>query len=399
MAKTVASDPARQVLITVANPFSPALEGAGSTWKGWSWSGGYHVASNVAQKVNAIADDYALRQTDAWAIGLLDVYCVVFELAEHDNRSDVVRALNRDARVVLAQPLQEFETQTTDSREKKERDRYRDLQHSVIDLDLVNAHTVSTGRGVRIAVIDTGAQLDHPEIADQIAQSADYVERDRDEFSDDIHGTAIVGIIGATGGNREGILGVATDSEIVVLKACWPAIEGKPLARCNSFTLARAVAAAVDMNADIVNLSLFGPADPLLDQIVRAAIDTGVIVVGAEPEDGNGTRFPTAIPGVIAAQDASHWSRSPRNVFPAPGTDVITTVPIAGYEYLSGSSLAAAHVTGIIALLKQVDANLSGKRTVEILRSSVRKASHSDYCLNACAAVAILNKSLGCGVL
>jgi subtilisin family serine protease len=115
-------------------------------------------------------------------------------------------------------------------------------------------------------------------------------------------------------------------------------------------TLAKALAAAVEAHMDIVNLSLAGPADPLLTRLVEVGLRRGIVFVGATPRNTEDNGFPTAIPGVIGV-DAAGTRASADSVLFAPGSEVLTLVPDGRYDFLSGSSLAAASVSGGVALL------------------------------------------------
>src|SRR3546814_16438965 len=121
----------------------------------------------------------------------------------------------------------------------------------------------------------------------------------------------------AVGNNRLGIGGVAPEATLSVYTACWyPA--GKGTARCNTFTLAKALAALIDTNARIINLSLGGPADPLLEQLLDALLQQDRIVVVALPPAGRIDGFPAATPGVIVVRSA-HASAGQTGVMAAPG--------------------------------------------------------------------------------
>ncbi len=103
-------------------------------------------------------------------------------------------------------------------------------------------------------------------------------------FGSDRHGTEMAGVIAAVANNREGIVGIAPNARLLVFKACWQAHSDADAARCNSFTLARALTAAFDAHAQVINLSLAGPDDPLLGDLIREGLHRGVLFVGAAPD-------------------------------------------------------------------------------------------------------------------
>jgi len=100
--------------------------------------------------------------------------------------------------------------------------------------------------------------------------------------------------------NGTGIAGIAPDAEVYALRACWPDKPGSLAAHCNSFTLALALDQAIRLDSRIVNLSLSGPEDPLLRQLIEKALAKGIIVIAAVPGKDQIGGFPANIPGVIA---------------------------------------------------------------------------------------------------
>jgi subtilisin family serine protease len=161
------------------------------------------------------------------------------------------------------------------------------------------------------------------------------------------HGTAMAGVIAAVANNHIGIVGIAPQAELEVFEACWQLAPESDAAACNTFTLARALAAALASGAPLVNLSLAGPSDPLLTALVEKGLARGITFVGAT--DGRGEGFPTAIRGVLAA--AASEQPLPAGAFGAPGEHVLTLRPGAEYDFESGASVAAAELTGVIALV------------------------------------------------
>src|ERR1035438_2109430 len=97
--------------------------------------------------------------------------------------------------------------------------------------------------------------------------------------------TAVAGVIAAIPDNGIGIVGIAPDVRLFVFKACWRSAPTGAKATCNSFTLAQALAAAIEERVDIINLSLAGPSDPLLTRLVGRAAAAGIIGRGAVPRD------------------------------------------------------------------------------------------------------------------
>ncbi|HEX4376920.1 MAG TPA: S8 family serine peptidase, partial [Steroidobacteraceae bacterium] len=191
-----------------------------------------------------------------------------------------------------------------------------------------------------------------------------------------------------------GIVGIAPAVQLQVFKACQPSQPAAMDARCNSFTLARALGAAVDAHAQIVNLSLGGPADPLLSQIVRYGVQHGILFVGAVPENGSLEGFPVNIDGVIAV-DVIGRVDGAAAVLHAPGRDIVSTAPGGSYDFVTGSSFAAAHVTGVLALLRAQRPELGADALSSLLtRTGTEQAG--GFSINACAALDALRSMSGC---
>jgi len=119
------------------------------------------------------------------------------------------------------------------------------------------------------------------ELAGRIAGEGNFVDGNSEQFNHDRHGTGVAGVIAARGNNHEGIVGIAPGVKLVVLKACWQLHAGSDEALCNSFTLAQALIAALNADVQIVNLSISGPADPLLNELIEQGVQRGIIFVGA----------------------------------------------------------------------------------------------------------------------
>ncbi len=142
---------------------------------------------------------------------------------------------------------------------------------------------------------------------------------------------------------------MAPEVKIIALKACWQLDAGADGARCNSFTLAKALVAAMDEGAQVVNLSFAGPPDPLLASLVESGLQRGVVFVGSvsPPPQSDLSGFPRR--GCrCAGGRLLPKSRPPKTgVLLAPGNEILTLMPDGHYDFASGSSLATAHVTGI----------------------------------------------------
>lgn len=386
-------DQERLIVVTIRNDAPTLVPRAGSTARSYSGAAPYAVAPTTIAQSRSIAKKYQLREVTGWPIGLLGVHCLVYELDRSADRDATIERLKRDKRVESAQPLHTFKTLTDASAEP-----YRGLQRNLDLMNTSRAHRWSRGEGVHVAIVDTGVDITHPDLKDRIADYRDFVGGQDRRVAIDTHGTAIAGIIGARDDNAVGIVGIAPAARLHALRACWPEA-GLGGARCNTLTLAKALIAAIEAKIDIVNLSLGGPPDPLLTRIVQAGLRRGIVFVGAAPSTPD-NRFPTSIPGVIAV-DTLQGARTADATLFAPGEDILTLAPNGSYDFFSGSSLAAASVSGGVALLLARQPKLTVDRVRSLLTSSAdRGATHKtarpNQGIDLCRAITSLLREGSC---
>jgi subtilisin family serine protease len=386
------ADYSRYVIVTVRNGAALAPPRAGASVRNYAGAPRYTVSPSTRSTARAIAEAYGLREADAWPIDLLGVHCVVFELPAGAAADDVMTRLRRDRRVESVQPLQSFGALSRDADEAP--DPYRKLQRNLDVMQVGAAHRWSRGEGVSVGVIDTGVDASHPDLAGRIVRQEDLVG---DRVAAERHGTAVAGLIGAAGNNRHGIIGVAPAARLYALRACWPRPDDEARAACSSFTLAKALVAAIEARLQVVNLSLGGPADPLLTRIVEAGLKRGIVFVGATPPAHPLESFPTNIHGVIAANASGAAVEADATVFApvlAPAREVLTLAPGGRYDFMSGSSLAAASVTGGVALLLARQPGLGAEGARRLLVRSMREVALTTgetlVSVDVCAAVSTL---------
>lgn len=384
-------DSQRDIVLAVANPLDPPTTHAGSSLLGYAPSRNYGAGQRAASMLATLKQNYGWREVTGWPIKALDLYCIVLEPPPGTTREALLQALAKDDRVQLAQPLQDYSVYTDGAQDAHHyNDPYANLQRGFVETDAAVAHNFSQGEGVHIAVVDTGVDVTHPDIKGSIRDTHDLVDDDVSTFDHDSHGTEVAGIITAIGDNHQGIVGIAPKAMLSIYKACWYPSTQQAGARCNSFTLAKALAAVLDTDARIVNLSLGGPADPLLGKLLAQLLHQGRIVIAALPPDGSVDGFPDNAPGVIVVRVSSP-SPAPPGVLSAPGKDILTTQPNGGYDFTSGSSLAAAHVSGIAALLLAISPKLDAQAVHDLLLRN-GKVSGGTMQVNAALAVAAVRR-------
>ncbi|MDG0835549.1 serine protease [Pelomonas saccharophila] len=328
----------RQVLVMLQLPkahYRPDGSYAGTYGEG--------VGRQARQRVaEALAREHGLEMHSEWPMPLAGVDCFVMRLRDGDARSpaEAAQAMSGDRRVAWAQPVGLFQAQGA------QQEPLYAAQPAARQWHLAELHRLATGRGVRVAVVDSGVEAGHPDLAGQVALNANFVD-DRPPPAE-AHGTAVAGIIAARADNGVGIAGVAPQARLLALRACWQAAQARTL--CTSLGLARALYAAIQQGADIINMSLGGPDDRLLGLLLDQAQARGASIVAALP--GAGGPFPADHPGVLVVGSAPPL---PEGAVLAPGRDVPSTAPGGGWALVSGSSFAAAHAAGLLALVRELD--------------------------------------------
>ncbi|HEX5718157.1 MAG TPA: S8 family serine peptidase [Thermoanaerobaculia bacterium] len=329
----------------------------------------------LSNNTAALAQTYRLRTVYSWNLASLGEQCVVFEVTGDRQAEDVARRLASDPRVGSVQTIETFEVLAEPS---PWNDPYAHLQHSAETLRLEQAHRWATGKGVRVAVIDTGVDLDHPDLRGRVVKAQNFVDQGERSFTTDFHGTAVAGVIAAAANNEVGIVGVAPQAQIYALKACWQQPAGAREAVCNSYTLAKAVDFAISEGAHVLNFSLAGPPDVLLTRLIKVALERGIVVVAAAPSKPDARAFPASMPGVIGISG----SDPPGRFLGAPAEDILTTVPRGSYDFFSGSSLAAAQASGVAALLLERNPKLTPPELAALFHKTARLSQ-----IDACAAL------------
>ncbi|MGW5342389.1 type VII secretion-associated serine protease mycosin [Streptomyces sp. NPDC004050] len=275
-------------------------------------------------------------------------------------------------------------------------DAVRDRQWALTALRAEEAWGITQGDGVTVAVLDTGVDSTHPDLAGQVLDGTDLVGTgagpgDRPWAR---HGTAMAGIIAGHGhgrNRRQGVLGIAPQAKVLPVRVILE--EGDPdraKARQNrGGALAEGIRWAADHGADVINLSLGDDSDSAHheaaeDEAVQYALAKGVVVVasaGNGGREGDHASYPAAYPGVIAVTAVDRSGRkaafSTRNWYAsvsAPGVDVVIADPDRAYYEGWGTSAAAAFVSGTVALLKAAHPDLSPAQIKKLLQDTAADA-------------------------
>ncbi len=342
---------------------------------------------------------HAIEETGEFPLTSIGVDCLVYKIPEHQPFAQTIEKLKADKRVTLVQENQVFE-----GIQSGESDEMAALSYGPQLIHADRAHRLATGKGVTIAVIDTGAEKNHPDLKDRVLQAVNFVEGGDRSFTRDQHGTAITGVIAANENDGIGIYGIAPEADIAVYKACWYPVNQNAKAQCSSWTLAKALDAAINQGAKVINLSLAGPEDKLMKELLETAHAKGITVVAAALEKADNPGFPAdsslTIPVISVGPEGKtatpKWLFAYPQTVAAPGVDILTTVPKEGYDFVSGSSLATAHVSGVVALLLELNPELSPDQIKDYLHQNGHPESTHLSVLDICAIIKLIGKGDGC---
>jgi hypothetical protein len=335
------------------------------------------IGANVPQSVlDRIVRRLGLTVLSSQTLGLLGTRMIQFEFAKGKDIRTIIGELEKQKIIDEATPNYEFElAQTTTA--PAGNGSGDPAQYMIGKLNLVEAHRIATGQNVKVAVIDSEIDAKHPDLEGRIEaryEEAGPVDKPHP------HGT---GMAGAIASHRK-LMGTAPGARILAIRAFGGTSGG---AKGTTVQIVKGLDWAVGQSAKIVNMSFAGPKDPTLAKAFKAAFDRNVVLIAAAGNAGpkSPPLYPGADPNVIAvsATDENNqiYSNSNRGKYisvAAPGVDILVPAPDGNYEFTTGTSVAAAHVSGVAALLLQRDPKLDPATVRELLTSTANRLGAAD---------------------
>lgn len=264
-------------------------------------------------------------------------------------------------------------------------------QYSLDRMRVRDAWSLATGSGGVVAVLDTGVQQDHPDLANRVLAGRDFVNNDWLAADDNGHGTWVAGIIAANPNDGYGIAGISWSSVILPVKIMNSSGTGTTEA------LRQGIIWAADNGATVINMSVGGfPYSQAVQDAVTYAWNKGAVLVGAA---GNNNReesfYPASLNHVISVSatqpqdEFSYWSSyGPAVDVSAPGSSVLTTNCLAStcpnpewgsHTYISGTSFAAPNVAGVVALIRAAYPTWTPQQVVDRLYATVDDLGYAGW--------------------
>ncbi|RXH34922.1 MULTISPECIES: S8 family serine peptidase [Bradyrhizobium] len=316
---------------------------------------------------DALARRHGLTRVSSENFPLIGATFGLFRITDGRPYETVRREFSADGSVRSVQPNFRYVLQDQKSTIPSEGD---PAQYALAKLRLPQAHTLARGANVTVAVIDSGIDARHPELADSVADNFDALGSAEGPH---IHGTGIAGAIVA----HARLMGSAPEARIIAIRAFGGANGG---AESSSYIILRSLNYAAEHGAQIVNMSFAGPKDAVIERAIAATAARGLVLIAAAGNAGakSPPLYPAANPNVIAVSATDQQDRlfaaSNRGNYiavAAPGVDIFVPAPDGKYQMTSGTSFSAAYVSGVAALLLERNYTLKP----EALRMTLAKTA------------------------
>jgi len=319
--------------------------------------------------IEAVARQHNLTIVNVQRSVLTGGTLVHFRIGGNRPARDVVRAM--EAERIISQPNYVYEAVQQPAAAESSAGGAE--QYVASKLRLGEVHKIATGKDVLIAVIDSEIDRKHPEFANAIVEEFDAVGQPEKPHS---HGTGMAGAIVS----QSRLMGIAPGARALAVHAFSMSAQQSPQATTRH--IIAGLEWALNKGARIINMSFAGPYDPMLALAIKKASEKGVILIAAVGNAGpkSPPLYPAADPHVIGvtATDEGDNLYKGANVgvqvaIAAPGVDVMVPAPAEAYQLTTGTSVAAAHVSGVAALLIERHPNVDAATVLEVLTASATK--------------------------
>jgi len=341
-AENNASSHNQEWVVVLEDPRPARLQG----WKSNRYSNGASYSTPDLKRLGAkFAKNNGLKLKQEWFIESLAVYCLIVEFTQ-DTQATLDK-LEKKSRVKWVQKSNDFNLLSANTTQ----------QDSIGNTATNHLKPMSyDGQGTVIAMIDSGVDRQHQDLFHSIKSVSNFVITNSKATGGNTkaenHGTAIAGVLVAQPNSKLGLSGVAPAAKLLAFRGCWEETSKAKTTHCNTLSLARALDAVIKSQPNILNLSLSGPYDPLLNKLIDKVIENQTIVVAAfDPIRSNKQRFPSYRDGILIVR-ANNINPEFDSAFTAPGSQLVPK-PNDTYSFETGHSIASAHTSGVLALLTQ----------------------------------------------
>jgi hypothetical protein len=327
------------------------------------------------QAIEEVARRHNLTIVATQRSALTGATLVQFRIGGNRATRDVVRAM--EAERILSQPNYIYllgEAAAPEPAAAKSGASNDGQQYVANKLRLAEVHKIATGKGVTVAVIDSEIDRAHPELARSIAERFDAVGKPDEPH---LHGTGMAGAIVS----QDRLIGVAPGARTLAVHAfSTGATQQSPQATTQS--IVAGIEWALSKGARIINMSFAGPQDPFLAQHLKKASEKGAILIAAVGNAGpkSPPLYPAADPRVIGVTATDENDQlyqgsvlGAQVAVAAPGVDVMVPAPSGAYQLTTGTSVAAAHVSGVAALLLEKHPEADAQLILEVLTASATR--------------------------
>jgi subtilisin family serine protease len=328
----------------------------------------FRVAAS-ARQLALVTSRLQLTQLETQTFALINRTLVRFRIDSGNSVRATLLAMRGLAGVATAQPNHVFQGAQVQPAPAAQPE---PAQYVVSKLHLLEAHRVTNGDDVLVAVLDSQVDMNHPDLAGVFAGNFDALGG---QAAPHMHGTAIAGAIAA----HQKLVGVAPKVRLLAIRAFSG---GGESAQGTTYNILKGLDWAASQNARIVNMSFAGPADAMMRDMLAKAYTRGIVLIAAVGNAGPNSPplYPAAFSGVIGvtATDANdkllpQANRGAQVAVAAPGVDILAPAPNGAYQVTSGTSIATAHASGVAALLLARDPKLSPAA----LRRALIRSAHA----------------------